>query len=143
MIGKLKLNWLEQLNISHNSIRNKGVKYLSQAQWLNFKKIIANYVDITPACFRYFSKMEGKNGTVEVVATLKHVNSDLLNRLPLLNVFKARIIWEADDNIEQMVMLNTLANANTIVKYPSCNRIINRVKQHASCSDILKSLSSI
>ena len=98
MIGKLKLNWLEKLNISRNSIGNKGVKYLCQAQWPNFKKIIANYVDITPACFRYFSKMEGKNGTVEVVATLKRVTCDMLNRLPLLNVIKARIIWEADDS---------------------------------------------
>ena len=42
-----------------------------------------------------------------------------------------------------MVMLNTLANANTIVKYPSCNRIINQVKDHALYGDIVKSLSSI
>ena len=44
--------------------------------------------------------MEGKNGTVEVVATLKRVTCDMLNRLPLLNVIKARIIWEADDDSE-------------------------------------------
>ena len=98
MIGKLKLNWLEKLNISRNSIGNKGVKYLCQAQWPNFTKIIANYVDITPACFRYFSKMEGNNGAVEVVVTLKHVTCGLLNRLPLLNVVKTSIIWEADDS---------------------------------------------
>ena len=42
-----------------------------------------------------------------------------------------------------MLMLNKLANANTIVKYPFCNRIINQVKHHALYGDIVNSLSSI
>ena len=76
------MEWLEELNVSFNLIGNRGVKYLCQADWPRFSKLTARCVGITAAGFGYFAKIKGKNGRIELITSVRHQTSKLLNELP-------------------------------------------------------------